>query len=149
MSASETPRWFPNTMPQPMVDQFTHPWWQACTEHRLTVQRCGHCKHAQHPPAPLCSECHSKDLAQVEVNGNGTIYTYTIAHQPVSPDQSLPFVIAVIELDTSDADCGNAVRIMSNIVDCDPESLAIDQAVHVAWETMSEFVSIPRFKLVD
>ena len=39
MTASTT-RWFPNSMPAPIVDHHTLPWWQACAEHKLTAQRC-------------------------------------------------------------------------------------------------------------
>lgn len=96
---AEAKRWFPNSMPAPMVDHHTLPWWQACGEHQLTAQRCTACNHAQIPPAPICSECRGNDFEMTELNGKGTLYTYTAVHQPVSMEQTLPFIIAVIELD--------------------------------------------------
>lgn len=143
----ETQRWFPNSMPAPMVDHHTLPFWQACAEHRLTVQRCTHCNHAQHPPSPICSECRSNDFEQTEVSGKGTLYTYTAVHQPITYEEKLPFIIAVVELDVSGTDCGNSVRIMTNIVDAEEGELRIGQAVELAWEKISDAVSIPRFKL--
>jgi uncharacterized OB-fold protein len=139
-------RWFPNTMPAPIVDAHTHPWWQACAGHRLTAQLCKQCHHAQLPPAPICSECHGNDFELVTLNGQGTLYTYTAVYQPVSPEQKLPFVIAVVELDVSGTACKNGVRVMTNIVDAEVHELQIGKPVQVAWETMSQFVSIPRFK---
>ena len=151
MSASvkKTERWFPNSMPVPFVDPHTYPWWQACAEHRLTTQHCKQCHHAQLPPAPICSECQSNDLELVTLNGNGTLYTYTAVYQPIAMEQKLPFIIAVVELDVSGTPCKNRVRLMTNMVDAAENELKIDQSVRIAWEMMSEFVSIPRFKLVN
>jgi len=143
---AEAKRWFPNSMPAPMVDHHTLPWWQACGEHKLTAQRCTTCNHAQIPPAPICSECRGNAFEMTELNGKGTLYTYTAVHQPVSMEQTLPFIIAVIELDTSGTPCKNSVRLMSNIVDAQESELAIGKPVEVVWETMSDMVSLPRFK---
>ena len=143
----ETDRWFPDSMPAPMVDHQTLPFWEACGEQRLTVQRCTRCNHAQHPPSPVCSECRGNEFEQTEVSGKGELYTYTSVHQPITYEEKLPFIIAVVELDVSGTACKNSVRLMTNIVDSDSEDLEIGQAVEVAWEKMSDMVSIPRFKL--
>lgn len=145
---TQAQRWFPNSMPAPIVDAHTHPWWEACASHRLTAQRCKQCNHAQLPPAPCCSQCNSFEFELVDLNGKGNLYTYTAVHQAVSPEQILPFIIAVVELDVSGTPCKNTVRLMTNIVDAKPEELAIGLPVQVAWETMSKYVSIPRFKLM-
>lgn len=144
--SEQSQRWFPNSMPAPMVDKYSLPWWQACAEHRMTAQRCKHCNHAQLPPAPICAGCRHNDFEMTELNGKGTLYTYSAVHQPVSMEQSLPFIIAVIELDVSGTACKNPVRLMSNMVDCEAADLEIGKAVEVVWETMSEMVSIPRFR---
>ncbi len=145
---TEAERWFPNSMPAPMVDHHTLPFWEACSEQRLTVQRCTHCNHAQHPPAPICSECRENDFEQTEVSGNGVLYTYTAVHQPVTFEEKLPFIIAVVELDVSGTDCNNSVRIMTNIVGAEDEELEVGLPVKLVWEKMSDMVSIPRFKLM-
>ena len=146
-SSATTDRWFPNSMPAPMVDKHTLPFWEACGEHRLTVQRCTDCNHAQHPPAPICSACRANSFEQTEVSGQGTLYTYTAVHQPITYEEKLPFIIAVVELDVSGTDCANGVRMMTNIVDAEDNELEVGQPVELVWETMSDMVSIPRFKL--
>ena len=148
-NTAEGQRWFPNSMPAPMVDQHTLPFWEACGEHRLTVQRCLNCNHAQHPPSPICSECGGTEFEQTEVTGKGTLYTYTAVHQPVTYEEKLPFIIAVVELDVSGTPCANSVRMMTNIVDADDSELQVGLPVELVWETMSEMVSIPRFKLAN
>lgn len=146
--SQQTQRWFPNSMPAPIVDAHTHPWWQACTEHRLTAQCCKKCHHAQLPPAPICSECQANDFELVTLNGKGTLYTYTAVHQAIAMEQKLPFIIAIVELDVSGTTCRNSVRLMTNIVDAEESELEIGKSVQVVWETMSQFVSIPRFTWV-
>jgi uncharacterized OB-fold protein len=143
---SSTTRWFPNSMPAPIVDHHTLPWWQACAEHKLTAQRCTHCNHAQIPPAPICSECHGNSFEITRLSGKGTLYTYTAVHQPIAMEQTLPFFIAIVELDVSGTACKNSVRLMTNMVDCEESELQIGKPVQVAWETMSQYVSIPRFR---
>lgn len=141
-----TERWFPNSMPPPMVDHYSLPWWQGAAQHRLLVQHCSACGHSQLPPAPLCSECHNEATELRPVGGRGTVYTYTVVHRPVAANQPLPFIIAVIELDLQGLDSRNGVRMMSNLVDVAPDAVRIGMPVQVAWETMSDEVSVPRFR---
>ena len=54
-------RFFPDSMPPPLADTTTLPWWEAASEHRLVVQRCTACEHTRHPPAPICPECRSAE----------------------------------------------------------------------------------------
>ena len=133
-----------------MVDTDSLPWWQAAAEQRLTVQRCQDCNHGQLPPTPVCSVCRSRNLELGDITGKGTLYTFTTVHRPVAMDQELPFIIAVVELDVPGVDPkGDApVRLMTNIVDAEPEVLEIGAEVEVAWEKMSDEVTVPRFRLV-
>ena len=138
-----TQRYFPNDMPPPLADAETLPWWQAAAEHRLVVQRCTGCGHFRHPPGPACAECRSLDSEWVELPGRGRVYTYTIVHRPVSAAQAgqLPFIIAVIEPEGADG-----VRLMSNLVEVDPEAVEIGLPVEVVWEDMGPELSVPRFR---
>ncbi len=135
-------RWFPDTMPNPMADHDTLPWWQAACEHRLVVQRCSDCSQLRHPPAPICPECRSERCDWKELSGRGEVYTYTVVHRAVSPEQELPFVIGVILLEGADG-----IRIISNIVDVAPDELEVGLPVELVWEDMSAELAIPRFRL--
>ncbi len=134
-------RFFPDSMPPPVADTTTLPWWQAAAEHRLVVQRCTSCDQTRHPPAPVCSECRSADSDWRELSGRGEVYTYTLVHRPIAADQELPYVIAVIALEAA-----GGVRIISNLVDVDPEQLEIGLPVELVWEDMSADLAIPRFR---
>jgi uncharacterized OB-fold protein len=137
-------RWFPDGMPQPMADYEAVPWWRAVAEHRLTVQRCTACGHTRLPPAPICPECRSSDSEWQEVSGRGEVYTYTVVHRPIAAEQQVPFVIAVVELEG-----GGGVRMITNIVDAVPEDLDVGLPVEVAWEDISEDLTVPRFRIIS
>jgi uncharacterized OB-fold protein len=134
-------RFFPDSMPAPLADTITLPWWKAAAEHRLVVQRCTACGHTRLPPAPVCPECRSVDADWKEISGRGEVYTYTIVHRPIAAGQPLPTVIAVIALQDS-----GGLRIISNVVDADPREIAIGMPVAVVWEDMSADLAIPRFR---
>ncbi len=134
-------RFFPDTMPSPLADVITLPWWQVAAEHRLVVQRCTACGHTRLPPAPVCSECRSADAEWQEVSGRGEVYTYTIVHRPIAADQPLPTVIAVIALEGA-----GGVRMISNLVGADLGEIRIGMPVELVWEDMSSDLAIPRFR---
>jgi len=136
-------RFFPDSMPPPMADATTLPWWNAAAEHRLVVQRCASCGHTRHPPAPICPECRSADSDWKEVSGRGDVYSYTLVHRPIAADQTLPFVVAVIELEGS-----GGLRMISNVVGVNPEEVEIGMPVELVWEDMSEDLAVPRFRPV-
>jgi hypothetical protein len=135
-------RFFPDTMPSPVADAVTLPWWKAAAEHRLVVQRCAACGHTRLPPAPICPECRSSDSDWQPVSGRGEIYTFTVVHRPIAAGQPLPTVIAVIALEGA-----GGVRMISNLVGADPAALQIGMPVEVVWEDMSADLAIPRFRL--
>ena len=136
-------RFFPDSMPPPLADAITLPFWEAAAEHRLVVQRCTACGRTRLPPAPLCAECHSTDSDWKPLSGRGEVYTYTVAYRPIAAGQPLPTVIAVIALEDSEG-----LRMISNLVDSDPDEVAIGAPVELAWENMSRDLAIPRFRVV-
>lgn len=136
-------RFFPDAMPSPPADAITLPFWEAAAEHRLVAQRCSACGRTRLPPAPLCAECGSTDADWQPLSGRGEVYTYTVVHRPIAAGQPLPTIIAVIAL----ADSGG-LRMISNLVACDPEAVAIGAPVDLVWEDMGPDLAIPRFRLV-
>ena len=136
-------RFFPDAMPSPMADTITLPWWEHAAKHQLVVQRCTDCGETRLPPSPVCAKCRSENAEWQEVSGRGEVYTYTTVHRPIAPDQPLPTLIAVIALEGS-----GGKRILSNLVEVDPEKVEIGMPVEVVWEDMSADLAIPRFRPV-
>jgi uncharacterized OB-fold protein len=136
-------RFFPDTMPPPLADATSLPWWEAAAEHRLVVQRCAACGHTRLPPAPVCPRCRSAESDWKEVSGRGEVYTYSVVHRAIAAGQELPYVIAVIALEDS-----GGVRIISNLVGVNPDEVEIGLSVELVWEDMSADLAIPRFRPV-
>jgi len=74
------------------------------------------------------------------VSGKGTIVSYTVVRRAVSEAFTAPYVIALIDL-------VEGPRMMSQIVDTEPEALTVGQSVSVAFEAWSDDIKLPVFKL--
>jgi uncharacterized OB-fold protein len=138
-----TERWFPDEMPMPAANAETMGWWEAAADHRLVVQRCTQCGQTRHPPGPVCPRCRSTSSAWSATAGTGTVYTYTVVRQAFIPSlqDKLPYVVVVVELDG-----GDGARIVSNLVDVEPEEVAVGMPVEVVWEDMGPELAVPRFR---
>lgn len=135
--------------PQPTPE--TQAYWDACAEHRLTLQRCLDCEGgAYFYPRPFCPNCLSRNVEPFEASGKGKLHTYVIAHRgAMGFEDDVPYVIAVIELE-------EGPRMMSNIVGVEPEpaNLPADLPVEVTWEDIererrdgtTQKTSLPMFK---
>lgn len=134
---------FPPEMPVPVVEPLTQPFWSACRERRLVIQRCLDCGTFRHLPHALCGRCQSSACEWVESAGRGKVYTYTIVTHPVHPAtaSAVPYNVAIVQLD----DCGG-VLIPSNVLDCPPEDVHVGMAVELAWDRVSDEITFPRFR---
>lgn len=112
--------------------------WGGGQQGQLMITRCQNCTLAIHPPQLICPSCHSRDVAAQPVPGTGTIYSYTINHQPWLPDMVVPFAIAVVDVDGADG-----VRVTGQMRTDDLESIAIGQRVMVDFDTIEDGISIP------
>ena len=94
-------------------------------------------------PKAICPACSSFDLERFDASGRGTVYSYSVVHRSVGRwNEVTPYVLAYVELE-------EGPRLMTNIVDCEPASLAIDQPVRVVWDDTGEGNALPRFTPID
>lgn len=133
-----------NGKPLPPINPASQPFWDACAQGRLLLQRCGDCGHLQLYPRLLCAACGSRTLGWVEASGRGTVKTFTIIRRAVSAafEPDAPYVVALVELE-------EGPTLMSNIIGCDPASVAIGQPVRVTFEKRAEGVAVPQFEPRD
>lgn len=77
------------------------------------------------------------------LSGEGTIATFSVVHASPSPssDRELPYVLALI-------DTREGVRILTNIVESDPDMVRIGHPVSVVFEKRGERI-LPQFRLVE
>lgn len=110
-----------------LVDHNRH-FWTGGARGRLMIARCHSCDMWVHPPAADCPVCGGA-LVSEPVSGRGTVFTFTINHQPFNPAVPVPYVIAIVEL-AEQAD----LRITANIVDCEPDTVYVGMPVDVRFE---------------
>jgi uncharacterized OB-fold protein len=129
--------------PLPVVDADTRPFWEGARARKLMVQRCGACRKYVFYPRALCPHCHSARLDWTEASGKGTIYSFTIARRPAGAafQNDVPYVIALIDLE-------EGVRMMSNIITDDVDSVRIGQRVRVVFEDVGPEIALPKFQVV-
>jgi uncharacterized protein len=87
---------YPRVRPTPLDS----PYWDGLRSHRLLLQQCRECATFQWYPRPICSACYSEELAWVELQPRGTIFSFTVTHQRVGFrfDEESPFAVAIVEL---------------------------------------------------
>ena len=129
--------------PLPRPTEASRPYWEACRNHELWLQRCASCGAYRFPAGFMCPDCSSLDLAWQRVSGRGKIYTYTVVHRAPHPALAgeAPYAVALIELD--EGPC-----LMSNIVGCPSDDVRIDMAVEVVFRDMTPSVTLPLFRPV-
>jgi uncharacterized OB-fold protein len=83
----------------------------------------------------------SGNLEWVKATGRGQVLTFTIVRRAVSEAYAadVPYVVALIQLD-------EGPKMMSNVVQCDPETLEVGSPVQVVFEDWSEEISVPQFR---
>jgi uncharacterized OB-fold protein len=129
-------------LPIPQLNDDNRAFWTAGREGELRIARCAVCGYWIHPPSPRCPRCLSEEVHPTPVSGRGRVYTYTVNERAWSPGLEVPYVIAIVELDEQPG-----LRLLSNVVHCRPDEMAIDMPVQVTFEDRGE-VSVPVFEPV-
>ena len=126
--------------PAPVVTQETASFWAATAEGRFQLQRCNACDTEIWFPRRHCPSCWSQDLSVFDASGNGTVYSFTVIRKgAMLYKESAPFVVAYVEL-------AEGPRVMTNIVDCDPETVRIGMPVSIVWHDTGKGNALYRFR---
>lgn len=133
------------TKPLPQIDPESKPFWEACRRHELYIQQCRTCGLYYYYPRQTCPDCLSGDVHWVKLNGRGSVYTFTITYQHGGAGfrDNLPFVLGYVELDGT-----NGVKMLTNIVGCDPQTVKIGMPVAVTFVDVNDDMAIPMFQPV-
>jgi uncharacterized OB-fold protein len=127
---------------EPPASDATQPFWDATKEHRFLIQWCGPCNAPIFYPREVCPQCLSADgLEWRESEGKGTVYAASVQHKPANPMMAdrVPYVVALVEL-------GEGIRIMSNVINCPADDVAVGQPVQLTWEPLSDGRNLPQFE---
>lgn len=119
--------------PLPELTAESTPFWTGGARGELTIVFCDDCAHAIHPPQVVCPACLSRAVTPRAVAGTGTVYTYTVNHQPWLPEMEVPFALAVVDVDGAPG-----VRVTAPVETAAPEAVHIGQRVRIGFEQNGE-----------
>lgn len=106
-----------------IADTALEPYWAAARAGRLLLKRCTACAKVHYYPRPICPFCMSAETEWLEASGAGTVYSWSVERRATPP-----YAIAFVSLP-------EGPTILSNLVDCDLDAIAIGQAVKLVFET--------------
>lgn len=125
----------------PLSDGQAGFFWTSGADGTLRFLRCMTCAYFIHPPASYCPQCGGRDAAPERVCGRGSVYSFTINHQPWDGGLD-PYVIGIVEMAEQPG-----LRLMTNIVGAVPEEVYIGMPVEVVFEDHDP-VFLPLFQPV-
>ena len=109
-------------LPANLIDPATAPFFAAAQHGVLRLRRCTACQKPHWYPRPVCPFCLG-DTEWEDVSGLGTVYSVTVTRR-AGP---IPYALAYVALD-------EGVTMLSNIVDCDLDTVHIGQRVKVCFK---------------
>ena len=127
----------------PEITSETGPFWRAAAEGRLLLLRCDSCRALVWYPRGFCPDCGGRSLSWEESSGTGSVYSFTVTRRGLGAWRDAgPYVLAYVELD-------EGPRMMTNIVDCDVDTVRIGQRVGVVFADTGEGTALPRFRPLE
>lgn len=131
------------TLPLPVANADSLPYWNAAREKRLLIRKCNACGQLHFMPRYLCPTCWSDQLEWVQAKGTGSIHSFTVIRRaPLNCFASrVPYVVALIDLD-------EGPRMVANVQGDDALSVQIGDRVEVIFEDRGEGAMVPQFKRV-
>lgn len=124
----------------PAIDKDNKAFWTSGERGELTIYRCQDCKYYVHPPVRFCPKCESRHVEPEATSGKGFIETFTINYKQWVPGLPEKLVLALVRIAEQDD-----VRLVTNIVNCDPDSVEFDMPVKVVFE-QHEDLWVPFFE---
>lgn len=112
----------------------TREYWAAAARGELAIPRCDECGTFSWYPSESCHACGRALFTWTTMSGRGRLFAWTVVRHPFLPQfaEEVPYVPGLVALDEDPA-----VRIVTRVVDCDPELLGIDMPVRVVFRPLS------------
>lgn len=121
-------------IPDPQMNIGDEPYFEQAAEGRLLIKRCADCGRPHHFPRAVCPFCLSANVAWDEASGRATVYSRSVLRKGAP----VPYCIAYVKLD-------EGPLMMTNIVDCDLDTVEIGQRVRVVFKLSQSGTAVPMF----
>lgn len=115
----------PDKLMRPSSSRDTKFFWDGINAHELRIQRRPDGT-LQHPPVPAVWTDKDAPVDYVVSSGKGTVFSYVVHHAPKVPGRTLPFVIALVELE-------EGVRMLGELRGIDAAEVKIGLPVHTTY----------------
>lgn len=115
----------PDKLMRPSSSRDTKFFWDGINAHELRIQR-RQDGTLQHPPVPAVWAGKDDPIDYVVASGKGTVFSYVVHHAPKVPGRTLPFVIALVELE-------EGVRMLGELRGIDPADVKIGLPVQATY----------------
>ncbi|MFH5209315.1 bifunctional MaoC family dehydratase N-terminal/OB-fold nucleic acid binding domain-containing protein [Antrihabitans spumae] len=123
---------------RPMVSQDTEFFWAGAALGELRIQKLPDGS-LRHPPIPAVWLDKSEQSDYVVASGRGEVFSFVVHHAPKVPGRTLPFVVALIELE-------EGVRMLGELRGVDPASVEIGMGVDVEFVKIDDELTLPAWR---
>ncbi len=129
------------SMPLPEPTPVSRPFWDALAEHRILVQYSPSLDRYVFYPRTLAPGSFADDLEWREIDGAGTVYTYTVARRPTGPPwtDAVPQLLAVVAWDVGP-------RISTELTDVVREDVRIGMRVVPVFCDTGDGITLLRYR---
>ena len=117
------------------------PFWDGVKKGKLLLQKCKSCGSILNPPRPMCPNCQSIEQEWVQSSGKGKVYSWVTYQESPHPAFKAPYSVVLVELE-------EGVRLVTNMIDTKPDDIQIDMPVEVMFDSITEDLTLPKFKKV-
>lgn len=114
-----------DAMMRPASSRDTAFFWEGVKAHELRIQKLADGS-LQHPPVPAIWQDPAEPVSYAVSSGRGTVYSFVVHHAPKVPGRTLPFVIALVELE-------EGVRMLGELRGADPDAVEIGMPVRATY----------------
>ncbi|MDT4999457.1 MAG: 3-oxo-4,17-pregnadiene-20-carboxyl-CoA hydratase alpha subunit [Mycobacterium sp.] len=114
-----------DSMMRPSSSRDTKFFWDGVSAHELRLQK-RQDGSLQHPPVPALWLDKEVETDYVVASGEGTVFSFVVHHAPKVPGRTLPFVIALVELE-------EGVRMLGELRGIDPAKVEIGLPVRATY----------------
>ena len=114
-----------DAMMRPAASRDTQFFWEGVNAHALRIQRKPDGS-LQHPPLPAVWQDKEAPIDYAVASGKGNVFSFVVHHAPKVPGRTLPFVIALVQLE-------EGVRMLGELRNVDPASVEIGMPVRATY----------------
>ena len=114
-----------DAMMRPASSKDTQFFWDGIKAHELRIQKRDDGS-LQHPPVPALWQDKAEPTDYVVASGKGSVFSFVVHHAPKVPGRTLPFVIALVELE-------EGVRMLGELRNVEPGKVEIGMSVRATY----------------